>query len=287
MNLFDRLVEQAMQSEQALGTVRPALEKELLHHDILREMSRNGLLTGLTFIGGTCLRACYGSPRLSEDLDFAGGRGFDPARLSGLKPLLEETLLNKYSLPVDVSNPEREEGNVCTWKVRIQTRPGTKHLPAQRIHIDICAVPSHQPRPALLRNFYGVNMGTEGLIVQAQTREEILADKWVALAFRPNRVKYRDLWDMLWLDRQGVRLDIQLLLCKLDDRQRSRQEFLSVLLSRLDDLGTNPEHRQDFRKEMERFLPATDVREMLGQSEFWKLLLLNLQDQETLIRRSI
>jgi hypothetical protein len=42
MNLFDRLVEQAMQSEQALGTVRPALEKELLHHDILREMSRNG-----------------------------------------------------------------------------------------------------------------------------------------------------------------------------------------------------------------------------------------------------
>ena len=49
MNLFDRLVEQAMQSEQALGTVRPALEKELLHHDILREMSRNGLLTGLTF----------------------------------------------------------------------------------------------------------------------------------------------------------------------------------------------------------------------------------------------
>jgi predicted nucleotidyltransferase component of viral defense system len=287
MNLFDRLVEQAMQSEQALGTVRPALEKELLHHDILREMSRNGLLTGLTFIGGTCLRACYGSPRLSEDLDFAGGSGFDPARLSGLKQLLEKTLLNKYSLPVDVSDPEREDGNVSTWKVRIQTRPGTKHLPAQRIHIDICAVPSHQPRPALLRNFYGVNMGTDGLILQAQTREEILADKWVALAFRPNRVKYRDLWDMLWLDRQGIRLDIPLLLCKLEDRQRPRQEFLSILLSRLDDLRTDPEHRQDFRKEMERFLPATDVREMLGQPEFWKLLLLNLQDQAALIRLSI
>jgi predicted nucleotidyltransferase component of viral defense system len=287
MNLFDRLVEQAMQSEQALGTVRPALEKELLHHDILREMSRNGLLTGLTFIGGTCLRACYGSPRLSEDLDFAGGSGFDPARLSGLKQLLEKTLLNKYSLPVDVSDPEREDGNVSTWKVRIQTRPGTKHLPAQRIHIDICAVPSHQPRPALLRNFYGVNMGTDGLILQAQTREEILADKWVALAFRPNRVKYRDLWDMLWLDRQGIRLDIPLLLCKLEDRQRPRQEFLSILLSRLDDLRTDPEHRQDFRKEMERFLPATDVREMLGQPEFWKLLQLNLQDQAALIRLSI
>jgi predicted nucleotidyltransferase component of viral defense system len=74
MNLFDRLVEEAMQSAQALGTVRPALEKELLHHDILREMNRSGLLSGLTFIGGACLRACYGSPRLSENLDFAGGR---------------------------------------------------------------------------------------------------------------------------------------------------------------------------------------------------------------------
>ncbi len=286
MNLFDRLVEQAMQSERALGAVRPALEKELLHHDILREMSRGGLLTGLTFIGGTCLRACYGSPRLSEDLDFAGGNEFDPTRLSGLKPLLEKTLLNKYGLPVAVSDPEREEGTVSTWKVRIQTRPGTKHLPAQRINIDICAVPSHQPRPVLLRNFYGVNMGTEGLILQAQTREEILADKWVALAFRPNRVKYRDLWDMLWLDRQGIRLDIQLLLRKLDDRGRSRQEFLSLLSNRLDDLKNNPEYRQDFRKEMERFVPAADVRETLGQPEFWEILMLNLQDQLSLISRS-
>jgi predicted nucleotidyltransferase component of viral defense system len=49
------------------------VEKELLHHDILREMSMAGLLKNLTFIGGTCLRACYGSSRLSEDLDFTGG----------------------------------------------------------------------------------------------------------------------------------------------------------------------------------------------------------------------
>ena len=37
---------------------------------ILREISRAGLLTSLTFINGTCLRSCYGSNRLSEDLDF-------------------------------------------------------------------------------------------------------------------------------------------------------------------------------------------------------------------------
>jgi len=118
MNLFDQLTEQAMQSDQALGVVRPAVEKELLHHDILREMSRAGLLSGLTFIGGTCLRACYGSPRLSEDLDFAGGARFNLGRLATLGSVLENTLIEKYGLPVHVSDPVREAGNVSTWKLR-------------------------------------------------------------------------------------------------------------------------------------------------------------------------
>ncbi|MGE4489370.1 MAG: nucleotidyl transferase AbiEii/AbiGii toxin family protein [Kiritimatiellales bacterium] len=278
MNLFDQVVEQAMQSEQALGTVRPAVEKELLHHDILREMSRSGLLTGLIFIGGTCLRTCYGSPRLSEDLDFAGGLDFAPDRLAELGPVLEETLMEKYGLPVSVSPPVREEGNVSTWKLRLQTRPASKHLPSQRIHIDVCAVPSHRPRPALLRNAYGVNMGTEGLILQVQTREEILADKWMALAFRPNRVKYRDLWDLLWLDRQDIGLDTALVFQKLDDRQRTRSSFVSALRERIDDLENNPEHQQAFRKEMERFVPASDVREAIQHAEFWLLLTFNLRE---------
>ncbi len=281
MNLFDQLVEQAMQSEQALGTVRPAVEKELLHHDILREMSRSGLLTGLTFIGGTCLRACYGSPRLSEDLDFTGGNDFTSERLAVLGSVLEKTLLEKYGLPVSVSEPVKEEGNVSTWKIRLQTRPASKHLPAQRIHIDVCSVPSHRPRPALLRNSYGVNMGTDGLILQVQTREEIMADKWVALVFRPNRVQYRDLWDLLWLDRQGIKLDADLVFQKLNDRKRTRNEFAVGLAGRLDDLENNSEHQQTFRKEMERFLPASEVRAAIQQDGFWTLLMFNLRDHAT------
>lgn len=76
VSLFDQLVIEALRSRADLTTLRPVVEKELLHHDILREMSEAGLLTGLTFIGGTCLRACYGSQRLSEDLDFTGGADF-------------------------------------------------------------------------------------------------------------------------------------------------------------------------------------------------------------------
>ncbi len=69
-------------------------------------------------------------------------------------------------------------------------------------------------------------MGTEGLILQIQSREEILADKWVALALRPNRIMYRDLWDILWLNRHDVRMETALIFQKLDDRKIKGPEVL-------------------------------------------------------------
>lgn len=285
MNLFDRLVQQAMQSESALGTVRPAVEKELLHHDILREMSEAGLLSKLVFIGGTCLRTCYGSIRLSEDLDFTGGADFDVMHLAKLGITLETRLMEKYGLPVSVSEPIREEGNVKTWKLRIQTRPENQHLPAQRIHIDVCALPSRDSRPALLRNRYGIDMGTGGLIVQAESLQEIYADKWVALAFRPNRVQYRDLWDLLWMEQQSVQLNRDLVFYKLEDRTRTRTEFFTALEQRIQELETSIEHPVLFRKEMERFLPEADVQRLIQNPGFWPLLIHTLHEKLVQLRR--
>lgn len=53
MSLFDTLVDEAMRGNPGLAVLRPVVEKELLHHDILRLMSDAGLLVRLTFIGGT------------------------------------------------------------------------------------------------------------------------------------------------------------------------------------------------------------------------------------------
>ena len=61
MSLFEQLVNEAIRNQNGLAPLQVVAEKELLHHDILREMSSAGLLARLTFIGGTCLRACYGS----------------------------------------------------------------------------------------------------------------------------------------------------------------------------------------------------------------------------------
>lgn len=287
MSLFDRLVDAALAGQANLAPLRPVVEKELLHHDILREMSQAGLLAGMTFIGGTCLRACYGSNRLSEDLDFTGGADFKRDALSALVRCLVDGLSAKYDLLVEVGEPVKESGNVDTWKLRVVTRPARRDFPAQRINIDICAVPSHDRRPVLLRNRYGVDMGTSGLIVQAQSREEILADKLVALALRPNRLKNRDVWDIGWLIQQGVELPLDLIPKKIADHRRNGDEFLALLGDRARALRGDPALRRDFVAEMRRFLPGSVFAGTVEVPGFWVWLVDTVDAECTKITQAL
>jgi predicted nucleotidyltransferase component of viral defense system len=279
MSLFDRLVDEALKSRADLAVLRPVVEKELLHHDILREMSEAALLAGLVFIGGTCLRACYGSSRLSEDLDFTGGRHFKRSDLAGLASVLTDRLKTRYGLPVSVSEPVKTGGKVSTWKLTVETRPGRTDLPAQRIRLEIRAIPSHDPRPMMLRNLYGVDLGTSGLILRAQSREEILADKIIALAFRENRIKNRDLWDIGWLVQQGVELPVGLIPLKVRDHQREAAEFADLLRDRKSGLRAEAPMRKDFIKEMRRFLPAAAIRDTIEKPAYWEYLIQVVDDQ--------
>lgn len=287
MNLFEQLVEQALHGQPQLAPLRVVVEKELLHHDILREMSRAGFLQKLTFMGGTCLRACYGSQRLSEDLDFTGGTDFSRDALADLGTVLVERFGVKYDLPVEVSEPRREAGNVDTWKLRIITRPARKQMPAQRINIDICALPSHDRRPMMLRNHYAVDMGTSGLILQAQSREEILADKFVALGLRPNRMKNRDLWDIAWLNQQGTTLPVPLVFRKVADRRQSPADFLQQLQQRQTLLQSDPSCPKDFLAEMQHFLPPAVADESLEKEIFWTYLVGLIADGCERLRREV
>lgn len=279
MSLLDQLAAEALRHHPELTLLRPALEKELLHHDILRLLNDAGLLTGLTFIGGTCLRACYGAERLSEDLDFSGGHDFRREGMADLKRVLENGLRAKYGLKVEVTEPMRETGNTDTWKIRIVTRPAQQAMPTQRINIDICAVPSHDRRPMMLRNHYGVEMGTSGLILQAESREEILTDKLIALALRPNRVKNRDLWDIAWLKRCNIALSPALLPRKIADRRLNPEDFLARLEQRQQLLADGPEPHRNFIHEMTRFLPSATVDQTVAREDFWTYLLDSITDE--------
>ncbi len=272
MTLFDQMVSLAAKRQTGLIPLRSVVEKEILHHDILREMNQAGLLAQLTFIGGTCLRMCYNSNRLSEDLDFTGGQFFDKTTLSALVRILPEMFRAKYGLKAQVQEPIRESVRLNTWAVKIVTRPEEKHLPIQRINIDVCAIPSHDPHPMMLRNHYAVDMGTSGLILRAQSREEILADKVVALAFRPNRIKNRDLWDIGWLKQQNVELPVEMVPPKVADHRRTPDEFIRRLSARLKPLSGDRSAHADFVGEMQRFLPVSIVEDTVAKPDYWQYL---------------
>lgn len=280
MSLFDQLVKDALDQDQSLTALKPVVEKELLHHEILREMADSGLLKGLVFMGGTCLRNCYGSPRLSEDLDFSTGAASPHERLDAKMRRLgnrtSEVLEEKYGFSVSISEPKIDAGDTRTWKLTIYTRPTQPHLPAQRVHIDICSVPSVNPQPVMLKNYYQIDMGTSGLILQAETKQEILADKWVALAFRPNRIKQRDLWDIQWLTTaRNTALDTSLVDQKIRLRGRTAPDFLKTLHQRINEV----EHGySDFLFEMKRFLPSGLPKETVENPDYWQVLLHTLQE---------
>ena len=137
--------------------------------------------------------------------------------------------------------------------------------------MDICALPSYDVRPMTLRNLYEVDLGTSGLILRAESREEILADKLIALAFRENRLKNRDLWDIAWLTQRGVELPVDLIPKKVRDHGRTDDEFAGSLSGRIEHLGSEGA-RTDFLKEMRRFLPSATVEETLQQEDHWQWL---------------
>ncbi|MDF3047945.1 MAG: hypothetical protein K0R73_1063 [Candidatus Midichloriaceae bacterium] len=284
MNLFDKLVTEALKNQPHLSSLRIVVEKELLHHDILRVLSNNNLLKKLTFIGGTCLRCCYGGVRLSEDLDFTGGNDFSRDNLSHMGQILTENLKNKYGLSVVVSEPLKDKKNVDTWKIKVETRPEAKNLPTQRINIDIYALPSYERGPMMLLNPYGVDMGTSGLIIQAQSREEIYADKLIAFALRPNRIKQRDLWDIIWLHGQGVKPRLELIPNKLKDRNYTLSYFLNLFDERKRLLVENSEMALEFKQEMRRFLPADQISKTFEQDNLWAFIIYLISDLGNRIR---
>lgn len=270
MNLFDLLVNEAIKNQQTLAPLRMVVEKELLHHDILRILSSEGILAGLTFIGGTCLRACYGSNRLSEDLDFTCGAEFSQTKLLSISKVLINSLEEKYGLKVEVSDPIHDSGKVRTWKLKVLTRPERiNYLPAQRINIDICAIPSYQVTPMMLLNPYGVEMGTSGLILNVESREEIFADKLITFALRSNRIKYRDLWDIIWLNQKTIKPALSLIHQKLDDHGCKKQQFLDLFDERRHTLRDDSKCVREFIQEMKRFISSESVTQMINQPAFW------------------
>jgi hypothetical protein len=159
---------------------------------------------------------------------------------------------------------------VQTWKIKVLTHGVQKNLPQQRINIDICAIPSYEKKAMFLLNPYGIDLGTNGLIIQAESKEEIFVDKLIAFAFRPNRIKYRDIWDILWLHQTSIKPRLNFLTDKVIVRNKTKQDLLDSFRARTTMLKENKDLMIEYKNEMFRFLPKESIEPVFNQANYWQ-----------------
>lgn len=268
--MLKQQIRQIVQSNPEYAAVTPALEKEILHHDIMHVLIKHGALQRMTFIGGTSLRMCYNSSRLSEDLDFNGGHDFQPSEFEGLEFEIQTYIQKKYETDVWVSRPSDVlEGDTVSWKISIEKEPNRPDIPRQKMHIDVCAIPSFDVERRPLINHYDLVVPTEGILVPVQSLQETLADKLIALAYRARRIKPRDIWDIVWIKQRGIELSEVLVNKKLNARRKETDDFQQALSAALTRLMSDEEVHNDFKMEMSRFIPREIKERTLDNPEYW------------------
>ncbi len=268
---FKELVDVAMQ-QPGRTAMRPVVEKELLHYDIFYALDAAGLLKDLVFQGGTSLRLCRGSNRFSEDLDFAGGKDFTSQKMEAIKTCIEKHIGRRYGMRVDVkepkemaASPDYENVRFDKWQVSVETSPEHRDPPRQRIKLEIANIPAYTSELLPLRQHYDFLSGYGTLLVNSESLDEILADKVVAFAASVKNIRYRDIWDIAWLQQQGAKLAPALVQRKVEDYHvEDYEKLLENAIDRLPEFIDSKE----FVDQMTRFIDTDTLNRTLREPKF-------------------
>lgn len=274
---FNRLIDFIIENSDYSGQ-RLIVEKEILHYDIINALDAHGLLNDLVFQGGTSLRLCRGSNRLSEDLDFAGGVDFCSAKLEKIKDCLEKSLTDRYGLHVYVKQPaelmlEPDYANikVSKWQISIETSPGSKSVPRQKIKIEIANVPARTSEVLTIRENYPIiGGGRMPVALRVETMDEILADKIIAFPMSTKKIRHRDIWDIAWLLQQGAKLNHELVINKISDYKVT--DVYPSLLNKA--IANIPEvaNSEEFKAQMTRFIQPSVIDRTISKPGFTSYL---------------
>jgi len=187
------------------GIGAQAQERDYLQHLMLYLLSNR--THDLVFKGGTALRLIHRGNRYSEDLDFNG-----PANLPKVQTLWKQIInqLKTYGIPAELRNAWQSEVGF-SFDVSYQGplydgRDRTKG----KVRVDI------NLRQEIVETKHELVMpeydDLRPFVVIALTPEHLMAEKVRALLVRK---KPRDVYDLWFLSRQGVRLSPEVVSAKL------------------------------------------------------------------------
>jgi predicted nucleotidyltransferase component of viral defense system len=269
------------------------LMKEAVHLHLLSALSEAGVLQHVVFQGGTALRLCYGGERYSEDLDFVCGKAgayLKDVEFDALVDKALETTKRTLQRDFDIdaaqialkrpTQPELVKGsdvNVAVWQIVVPVNP-TPKTPKSRIKIEFANVPSYDCKPLTVSATPGL-VQIQDIILNAETPNEILADKAVALIARA-ALKFRDVWDVWFLvNKLGAAPDREMVLKKFADY--GTLDIAAKVNARLNELRKDATATA-FYAEMRRFLPSARIAQM-SQMNLQRAM---LSDSADLVRKT-
>ena len=206
------------------------------------------LFDDAVFKGGTCLRYVFGLDRFSEDLDFnilISPKEFDlqiqriskEFGLLGIKNYLikKEFFRDAYTCAIAFQGPLSTGTKQTRNKIRIDAgkRTGIIHIPEWKL------IPSEYPET---RSHF---------LVHTMDEQELLVEKICSLL---ERQKGRDLYDVWFLLKKGVKVDTTLLY------KKKKTKTLSLTLP------TQREYTQDIEKLTRRVIPYEQVKKEVLQA---------------------
>ncbi len=177
--------------------------------DYIEELFLSGLYggrAGLAFKGGTALAKFYGSARFSDDLDFSvdmhDGINLLPKRINDVVDMVSSTYRTKVLRRNDTAD-------ILTYELSIMGPLYSMSNRYQHLKIDIDKKARIYERTQTFRR-NPVYADLKPYVAMVLNGREILAEKAMALLFRPNP-KARDLYDLYFLIDRGVEVKTSLI----------------------------------------------------------------------------
>ena len=236
-----------LKESQLTGFTPSQIFQEQMQKAVLTSMSRQNVFRNLVFQGGTALRIFYNNPRFSEDLDFA--------LIQNAETLDIEKILSKSTSFISSFFPflqqvtgqmQKKDDLLQRYVLTTQSNIAEQQI---RLHVEVALIPSYHHELRIL------SFPTLQPVVRVETREEILADKLLALGCRLY-LKGRDLWDIYFLTKeQELSVNWELIWKKAHDYNEKTQQVqkrLQKIATTLDTQGT-----AILDTEMKRFLPPS------------------------------
>ena len=186
------------------------LIREYLQVLALKAIYQSKYGSGLSFMGGTCLRICYDLKRYSEDLDFALDRKFDKYSFVELNEIIV-TFLKSTDFEVDVKVSEDKVVQKSFIRVsKVLHAFGLSPLASQKIHVKL----EVDTRPVKVSNdeieTFFVSKFNELFPILKHTESTMFAGKICAVLNRAY-TKGRDFYDLLWYLNNGKIINLKYL----------------------------------------------------------------------------